>query len=146
MTINTFNKNLLALNLRNEAMTALAQTEDSLLSNQTSQLVVDGLNKNGRNLKKYKNAKYAEKKHRMNSFPGLGNPDLKYTGAFLKALKLDIINNKEYQIISTDVKYPILLQKYGSAMLGLNKASIKRYKEKAFQKQLVDNVKAKLFK
>jgi hypothetical protein len=31
-------------------------------------------------------------------------------------------------------------------MLGLNKASIKRYKEKAFQKQLVDNVKAKLFK
>jgi hypothetical protein len=146
MTINTFNKNLLALNLRNEAMTALAQTEDSLLSNQTSQLVVDGLNKEGRKLKKYKNAKYAELKNKMNSYPGLGNPDLKYTGAFLKALKLDIINNKEYQIISTDVKYPILLQKYGSAMLGLNKASIKRYKEKAFQKQLVDNVKEKLFK
>lgn len=146
MTINSFNKNLLALNLRNEAMTALAQTEDSLLSNQTSQLIVDGLNKDGRNLKKYKKKEYSEFKNSMNPMPGLGNPDLKLTGAFLKALKLEIVNNKEYDIISTDSKYQDLRNKYGRSMLGLNKASIKRYKEKAFQKQLVDNVKAKLFK
>jgi hypothetical protein len=145
MTIHEFDRRLKKLSLRVEGLNAVVQTDTDFYSIQTSQLVVDGLDANGKHLKKYISKKYADKKHKMNSFPGYGNPDLKYTGAFLRALKIEVKSSIEFEILSSDEKYSALVKKYGNTILGLNKDSEKRYKEKAWHNQFVTNCKKKLF-
>ena len=49
-----------------------------------------GLNAEGKKFRPYANSSYARMKARMNSKPGLGNPDLKKTGEFWKAFKADL--------------------------------------------------------
>ena len=70
-----------------------------------------GLDTGGGKLRKYKSMRYAIKKNRMNSRPGLGNPDLKFTGAFWKAWRTDL-RNHGVDIYSTDPKAEFLADKY----------------------------------
>lgn len=72
-----------------------------------------GLNAKGGRFKRYRNKYYAAKKNRMNSRPGLGNPDLKLTGAFWSAFKIDI-RARGADIYSTDPKAEGLDDKYAS--------------------------------
>ena len=70
-----------------------------------------GFNAREERFSRYRNKYYSIKKNRMNSRPGLGNPDLKLTGAFWKAFKTDI-RKGVIDIYSTDPKAPHLEDKY----------------------------------
>ena len=144
MTISDFNINLKKLSLINSGMEALAKTDDNMRNLQETQLVFTGKGSDGKTLKRYRNQDYAVYKHGLNPYPGLGVPDLKLTGAFLRNLKVVILTNRQYEIISTDAKYQDLLDKYGDTMLGLNKVSIVQYKEQYFNEALVKILKQKL--
>lgn len=143
-TIHNFARNLDKLTLFNEGAVAVAKTEQGVRLLQESQLVFTGKNKENKTLKRYKSSSYARMKNEMNPFPGYGNPDLKKTGALLRGLKIINITQHEFDIISTDAKYPELLKKYGKEMFGLNKDSIVDYKKKYFQTEFVAQVKKTL--
>jgi hypothetical protein len=146
MTIHEFNANLNKLNLTKLAFEVVVDKEQAIKDLQTTQLAFTGLNRKGRKLRKYRSRAYAIFKNKMNPYPGLGTPDLKLTGSFLRRLELGFASNKEFVIYSTDEKFEALKEKYGEDFLGLNKDSIVTFKTKHFKTPYVDEIRASLWK
>lgn len=75
-----------------------------------------GLDKKGARLRPYRNRAYARKKFAMNPLPGLGNPDLKKSGAYHRGLNAESSGN----IITIRASNKaFLIKKYPGAIAGL---------------------------
>lgn len=85
--------------------------------------MMDGLRNDGNTIgsppgRPYMSLKYAKEKNEMNSRPGIGNPDLKLTGAFHASMQMDV-QNDVILVTATDPKAEDLEKKYGSRIYGL---------------------------
>jgi hypothetical protein len=99
----------------------------------------------GGTFRKYQSAAYARKKNQMNPAPGLGNPDLKYTGAFYRGITATIANGK-IKVQSSDKKAQELEAKYGKdKIFGLNPEEMQDFTQlkvkPEFSKQVIDHLK-----
>lgn len=68
---------------------------------------------------------YAEMKQQMNSRPELYTPDLRLTGDFYNGFYFDY---DSLTVTSSDSKTPILIEKYGKYIFGLNEETLRRYR------------------
>jgi hypothetical protein len=93
---------------------AFDDTASDFVANQKEQLE-SGFDRNGNRLRKYASNTYARKKQAMNSKPGLGNPDLKLTGAFHRGIVMTA-NGNVVLTGSSDPKGPKLEEKYPTAL------------------------------
>jgi hypothetical protein len=105
-----------ALNTDEVIEQAFIASTDGFTDEQKKQLYA-GFDKDGNRLHKYQNNKYARVKNEMNPAPGLGNPDLKVTGAYYNGIKA-AVSGLGYHIASSDDKGPDLEKKYDPYGLG----------------------------
>lgn len=94
------------------AVNSMADTAPEYIKEQKDQLY-SGFDSKGQRLLSYRSSIYAKKKNEMNSIPGLGNPDLKLTGAFYNSMRADI-DNDGLMVYATDDKTSMLDKKYGN--------------------------------
>ncbi len=83
------------------------------------------MNAKGEKIGKYRSSKYARVKNEMNPLAGLGNVDLKLTGAFHAGIKVTV-NAETFTTESIDKKGPDLKAKYGE-VFGLDEDHTKGY-------------------
>jgi hypothetical protein len=93
-----------------------------LITDRQKGQMIEGTNKKGAKIGRYRNAAYAQKKNQMNPIPGFGIPDLLLTGAFYKGIYTEIRGSRVI-IDSTDEKTPKLARQYGEEIFGLDKSS-----------------------
>jgi hypothetical protein len=104
-------------NLPQIAEDSVAQVKPSIVEAQAEQLV-SGSNADGGTFRRYKDPRYAKMKNTLNPLPGLGNPDLKLTGAFHKGIYATVQDGR-IVIGSSDNKAQWLEPNYKS-IFGLN--------------------------
>ncbi len=123
-------RNSQALNVESEAVTSIQRTEKDMAELNREQLAA-GFDAQGDRLMPYRSRDYAEFKHQMNPEPGLGNPDLILTGAFVHSLR---VRGQGKNIIfhASDIKADDLLKKYGDDVLGLSDRQQEYYNEDVF--------------
>lgn len=99
------------------------QTNDALVSLNKTQLELGLTTEDGLQFGDYRPyawKQYEEEKYFLNSLPGKGNPDLKYTGAFYNSIKAEVVN-ATIQVGASDFKAPQLEKWYGADKIyGLN--------------------------
>lgn len=110
-------KKLKAFNVDQAIDNAIEEHTADYLVLQKDQLL-RGLNSSGGNIKpQYADPYYARKKNRMNSLPGLNNPDLKLTGARNEAMTVKL-EGKEALKLDSDVEYnKYLEEQYGPGQI-----------------------------
>lgn len=122
MTIPELKRRWKQIDLRNAAASIISDNKQQIADFNREQLM-DGFNKEGKKLKKYRSSSYAQKKNQKNPSPGLGNPDLYLTGRFHEAMNVKINSKVSFDIFSTDSKTPDLTKKYGKDIFGLTDES-----------------------
>lgn len=85
--------------LESQAYKVIAEMQDQIVKLNTDNLL-KGFTPMGRRLKPYKNTPYANKKHRQNPAPGLGNPDLNKSGKYHSNFYLTA-SNQEFKFFSS---------------------------------------------
>lgn len=75
------------------AQDSVIEVSNDLSSAQKEQLL-QGVSSAGGTFRKYRSASYARLKNAMNPLPGLGNPDLKYTGSFYQGIYVNVSGGK----------------------------------------------------
>lgn len=120
-----------SLNLRESVPTIIQEQEAILIDYNQSQLFEKSIDADGNPLREYRNEFYAIEKNKMNPAPGIGNPDLKYTGAFYKGFRADV-DEKTIRITSDDMKSDKLVKEYGERIFGLTMESKSRYAKGEF--------------
>jgi hypothetical protein len=110
-TRESYNK-LLSLrnNLLSIAQNSVSEVKGDFAIIQKDQLK-QGVSATGGSFRKYQNKAYAIKKNKMNPLPGLGNPDLKYTGSFYDGIFVNVSGDK-ITIGSHDEKAQMLEANY----------------------------------
>lgn len=124
--LNTLNE----VDVATEAVTAITQTKDEMIMLNQVQLSA-GYDSEGYRLLQYRSKDYAASKHLQNPLPGIGNPDLILTGAFISSFDVKLSG---YDILfnASDDKAPELLSKYGDDVLGLMHGQQRYYNEEVF--------------
>lgn len=84
-----------------------------------------------RNFRMKDGRQYRDFKAAKNPLPGVGNVDLKLTGAFYRGMKMEV-RGDSIEMDSTDSKAPGLLEKYGGQIYGLNAKNQPTFNEVAF--------------
>lgn len=140
MTIPELQRRFKRVDIKKAAVSIIADNKEDIVQFNRDQLM-DGENKEGKKLKKYKSNSYAARKNKMNPSPGFGNPDLYLTGNFQEAMKLNIQSSRTYDITSTDSKTPDLKKKYGADIFGLQPDSRKEIQETIMNPGLVSHIK-----
>lgn len=98
--------------------------QDAFLQNkeyfeeQNRKQLTAGFDKQGARLRRYRSPKYARVKNAVNPLPGLGNPDLKVTGAFHRGIHIARFTPTALTLTSTNSKAENLLKSYPN-VLGL---------------------------
>lgn len=115
-----------------ELMGEVIEEDPEMVTSLTKNQLKRGLNKKGEKLQKYKSDRYAKKKNQMNQLPGLGNPDLIYTGDFISSIVVDV-RGDDVVFGAGDRKAPALEAKYGSAIFGLTDESKKELRPELIQ-------------
>lgn len=109
---------------------SIEATKDEIVILNRSDLV-QGLRADGAKIgdtDPYRFQLYAEEKYGQNPIPGLGNPDLKLTGAFYQGIYVTINHGQNsFTLDSLDQKSPMLQKKYGKLIFGLTKGSKSLY-------------------
>lgn len=113
------------LNVNEVSEDALEATTQELRKRQRGQME-SGKNAYGEIIGRYRNPAYARKKQAMNPKPGLGNVDLKLTGATHRDIYSEVRGNKVI-IDSTNEKTQKLAEKYGEQIFGLSPEVKKDY-------------------
>lgn len=106
----------------------------------------EGLSSVGGTFPKYRNPAYARKKNALNAKPGLGNPDLKLTGAFYRGITA-VVSGGKIKINSTDSKTDSLKAKYDKdKMFGLYPEEMNDFIQNrlrpVFRKNIINALKA----
>lgn len=122
MTIPELQRRWKTIDIRKAAASIISDNKQQIADLNREQLM-DGVNKQGKKLKKYQSKSYAARKNRMNPTPGLGNPDLYLTGRFHEAMNVKINSKVSYEIFSSDSKTSDLTKKYGKDIFGLTDES-----------------------
>ena len=94
-------------------METLEQKRSDVVALNVAQMM-EGEDKLGGVLYEYKSYRYSVEKHSMNSRPGFGFADGRYTGKFHESLKLQIEDEKKYTITATDAKTAKLIKLFGT--------------------------------
>lgn len=97
-------------NLPSIAENSVNETKEDVVVIQKDQLR-QGVSSTGGSFRKYQNKAYAIKKNKMNPIPGLGNPDLKYTGSFYDGIFVSVAGGR-ITIGSHDSKAQMLEANY----------------------------------
>lgn len=122
------------LDIKAIAGEAIDETREKLMNLQRDQLL-HGLRADGKLIGKYRNNKYARVKNQMNPLAGLGNVDLKLTGAVHNELFVDVRDN-EYIIDSADSKMADLVEKYDDP-LGLTEDNEQIYIDETLEEAFI---------
>lgn len=80
-------------NLPSIAEGSVSEVKEDLSAIQKEQLHA-GVSSTGGTFRKYSSNAYAIRKNKMNPIPGLGNPDLKYTGSFYDGIFVSVVGGK----------------------------------------------------
>jgi len=111
-----------SVNITDIATNIVNENQEAVVEYNNKQLL-DGVDANNDKLSpQYRQADYAELKNQMNPLPGLGVPDLLYTGTWAAANKLSA-SNGIIQYTNTDEKDQKLQKKYGADIHGLTEES-----------------------
>ena len=122
-------ENFSKLNIDKEVKVSIGKTVESLKLLNIEQLKA-GQTSKGSKFQKYRSRDYAEMKNQMNSEPGLGNPDLILTGAFVSSIQVDV-GGDSLEITANDVHG--LFEKYGeNNILGLQDKQQDYYNHEIF--------------
>lgn len=104
-------QNFERLNLEKVGSEAMSEVKTDMGDFQREQLK-QGLTSSGGTFRKYQNRAYARKKNSLNPLPGIGNPDLKLTGAFYRGISATV-QGGQVIVKSSDEKAQELEAKYG---------------------------------
>jgi hypothetical protein len=105
-----------------------------------------GEGSDGQPLKKYRNPEYAQKKNKLNPIPGLGNPDLRVTGAYHKSLYVEIVGDR-VRFLASDIKAPKLEEQFGTEVIyGHNQETRKEFIRSVLRPAFMREVKDQLSK
>lgn len=132
--------NLKSLNVDRIVLDAIERTKDDMIALNIEQLSA-GHDSNKKRLRRYRSKTYAENKNRQNPAPGLYNPDLILTGAFVASLSLNIAGDG-FEFSGSDSKSPELLEKYGDDVLGLSDPQQEYYNEEIFFPEMAGDIEA----
>lgn len=138
-TIKAFNERFQAFDIEKVLVEVLLDKKALVIEKNLDQLD-EGFDANGNNMKQYAWQDYAVEKNQMNPKPGMGNPDLKYTGAFWQGFVLEATQGTEYEIKSTDGKASDLQAKYGE-IYGMTGKSRSEFIEETYRNALANKVK-----
>jgi hypothetical protein len=122
---------------------SLDQIKDDISEAQRQQLIY-GISSSGGTLRKYKSKAYAKKKNAMNPIPGIGNPDLKLTGAFHRSITTQVTSGKVI-IKASDDKALELEASYGKDVIfGLYREEKALLIEEKLRKAFVQTIRKNL--
>jgi hypothetical protein len=107
-----------SINLQDQVAEIASDNENAIAEYNRKQLYEQGEKADGSKLKKYRNPKYARVKHELNPKPGLGNPDFKVTGEFLKSIFADV-RGHSLILDAADYKVEFLINRDGEDIFGL---------------------------
>lgn len=144
MTISELYQNAKAIDLADIFSDVIEKNEQHLIDLNHNQLQF-GLDSEGNYLREYQSPAYALEKQSMNPKAGLGNPDLKYTGAFYRGWSL-LITNSEFLFDSGDSKTSDLIEKYGQNIFGLRKENIESFTVNIFAHDFFTELNTQLSK
>ena len=128
--------NLSLLDIENESIAAIGVTSEKILDLNRDQLY-HGFDSEKTRLKKYRDPDYAEMKRGMNPNPGLGNPDLILTGAFVSSFQVDA-DSSGLEIKADDPND--LTGKYGDQIFGLDDENQQYYNQEVFLPELASKI------
>jgi len=115
MTVYELQQRLKNYNLSREVAEAVNLARVKLADLNRAQLMQG---RNSINLKiqpKYRSTSYAKWKNKRNSKPGYGVPDLFDKGNFQRLIDVKV-KGKTYELFSSDIKAPMLVEKYPFAL------------------------------
>jgi hypothetical protein len=116
---------------------AVAETADELVKINNDQLL-EGKNKYGKSVGKYRNKSYAIKKNQINPKPGLGNADLKLFGDYQKS-RYAKVTGQNIQYGATDEKAEHLEKRFPDTY-GLSDPFKEKYNE-VLRPKFIDIIK-----
>ena len=122
-------KALMAINVMEIASEVINDNADAYVMLNQAQML-EGKGKD-RNIGRYRNSVYAQYKNSLNPVAGLGNVDLKLTGAFFRGMTMRL-QTDEIEVQSSDSKEAGLIEKYGGQIYGLNIKNQTIFNEEAF--------------
>lgn len=105
------------IDLNYQVSLSLIEGSEQYVRLQQDQLM-HGLTSQETKIGKYKNESYARRKNEMNSLPGYGQVDLKYTGAFQESIFVQVEGDTSF-VYSADGKTTKLVENYGERIFGL---------------------------
>jgi hypothetical protein len=120
MNIDQLISNVESLDIKGLIRESVDENRDELIRLQKDQML-HGYDSLGKRIGKYKNKKYAIKKHALNPLPGLGFKDEKLTGSFQNEIFIDA-RNEGVVFSSLDEKTPDIIDREGENIFGLNEA------------------------
>jgi hypothetical protein len=100
---------------------AIKRAEGSFVFAQQEQML-DGETAEAKQIGEYRSPIYADYKYAKNQRAGLGVVDLKDTGDFYEAMRLEV--EKDIEMYSNDPKAPDLVKKYGENIFGLQEKNL----------------------
>jgi hypothetical protein len=143
MRLNEMLSKLQSLNIAEVSVATLNQ-ESLKLADELREQLLEGRDNLDGALRKYRNAAYAQMKNAMNSRAGLGNPDLKLTGATHRSITI-VANGNNLQTKLNDIHG--LEDKYSEGMINpfiLSPKSKAKAKKDYLQKAFIYNIKQRL--
>lgn len=143
-TIASFTRRVQAVDIHEIIETSVEETKDEIAVLNRSDLL-QGLKADGTKIgdtDPYRFPLYAQEKNEQNSLPGLGNPDLKLTGAFYAGINVTVNRGQNsFTIDSDDQKSGMLQKKYGNLIFGLTQASKSLYALETLKPILLEKVR-----
>ncbi len=125
-----------------EATKAIDRTADEMAVLNREQLE-NGHDRQGHKLKpSYRSKVYAEEKNRMNPGPGMWNPDLILTGAFVESFTAKL-SGQSIDFEATESKADDLIEKYGKDVLGLEDTQQEYYNYEVFYPEFAGEIENK---
>lgn len=140
-TIAEMYNNFKRVNLRKQVPIILEQNKEELIALNQRQLYIKSQDSEEEPLQFYRSNGYADLKHRLNSSPGFGRPDLFLTGAFYKGFTVTV-SPTFYIINSNDSKTQKLVAKYGPNIFGLSEESKAQFIEERLRKGIANHIYA----
>lgn len=143
MRLSEMHQRLLNLNILEISVATLNQ-ESLKLADELREQLLDGRDNLDGALRKYRSSEYAQMKNAMNSRAGLGNPDLKLTGATHRSITIEA-NGNNLTTKLNDIHG--LEDKYSTGMINpfiLSPKSKTKAKKDYLQKAFITNIKEKL--
>ena len=143
MTISEYANKALMIDLSATFKNVIERSEGTITDLNREQLYKRGEDSEGNKLLSYSGTLYALEKNAMNASPGMFNPDLYYSGAFHRSFFVDA-TEEGFSIWATDEKTDDLVEKYGSAIMGLQENSLIKFVEGWFAEEFINSIKIQL--